>query len=650
LATFLFVMSHTSRVFLLLGCCVCSFAWADGPADNLVDKVRPIPPAGIEIPPERAAALTSAARALEAEVQRAIAEGKLTAARAPDVLIFSKAVAWAIHDSMVFDVKELDHADVLLDAGRTRLSRLIHNDTAWERAPGLVVRGYRSTIDDSIQPYGLVIPKEAPRRLDVWFHGRGEKLSELSFLHQRRHQVGEFAPAGTVVLHPYGRYCNGSRFAGETDFWEALAHAQQALGAATWPVLVRGFSLGGAACWHLATHHPHRWLAANPGAGFSETEQFLNFFQSETLQPAPWERRLWHLYDATSSAANLTNTRTLAYSGAIDRQKQAADLMAAAMKAEGLVLQHVVAPDTAHKISDEAKVTIAAQLDAWTAAPPPLPESKKFVAYTLKYPTAGWVTLHGLAEHWKEARIAQVMGQAPGTFITANITSLDLAPPATSLDGQPITPGSWHRVGARWIAGNPALPSLAKRQHLQGPIDDAFMRRFIFVMPTGTAKNPHVAAWARGEADRAVREWRRHFRGDVRVVDDRALSEADLKSSNLILWGDPTANAVMARLLPQTPLGWTDREIRLGTRAFPASDHALVAIYPNPEAPENYVVCNSGFTFREYDYLNNARQTPKLPDWAVLDLKTVPNARFPGKIVAADFFDEAWHLKPADGS
>ena len=40
-------------------------------------------------------------------------------------------------------------------------------------------------------------------------------------------------------------------------------------------------------------------------------------------------------------------------------------------------------------------------------------------------------------------------------------------------------------------------------------------------------------------------------------------------------------------------------------------------IYPNPLNPKQYVVLNSGFTFREYDYLNNARQVPKLPDWAV---------------------------------
>ena len=48
----------------------------------------------------------------------------------------------------------------------------------WTTATGLVVRGYVSKIDKSVQPYGLVIPAsftpDRKWRLDTWFHGRGE--------------------------------------------------------------------------------------------------------------------------------------------------------------------------------------------------------------------------------------------------------------------------------------------------------------------------------------------------------------------------------------------------------------------------------------------------------------------------------------------
>jgi len=75
---------------------------------------------------------------------------------------------------------------------------------------------------------------------------------------------------------------------------------------------------------------------------------------------------------------------------------------------------------------------------------------------------------------------------------------------------------------------------------------------------------------------------------------------------------------------------------------FPADRHVAVMIYPNPLNPNRYVVLNSGFTFREFDYLNNARQTPKLPDWAIVDTTVAPDARWPGKILSAGFFNEDW--------
>ncbi len=95
-----------------------------------------------------------------------------------------------------------------------------------------MVRGYKSRIDGSIQPYGLVIPEsytfdgKAKYRLDIWFHGRGETLSEVNFLDEHMNRPGQFTPKDTIVLHPYGRYCNAFKFAGEVDVYEGLESTQ----------------------------------------------------------------------------------------------------------------------------------------------------------------------------------------------------------------------------------------------------------------------------------------------------------------------------------------------------------------------------------------------------------------------------------------
>ena len=122
-------------------------------------------------------------------------------------------------------------------------------------------------------------------------------------------------------------------------------------------------------------------------------------------------------------------------------------------------------------------------------------------------------------------------------------------------------------------------------------------------------------------------------------------TDADIERHNLILWGDPGSNRILARVQKNLPIQWTKEDVIVGKNRYAAATHAPILVYPNPLNQKRYVVLNSGFTYREYDYLNNARQVPKLPDWAVVDTRTPPNSRYPGKIVAADFFGERWELK-----
>ncbi len=626
-----------------------SLGWADGPKDNIPSQVRPVPPVGMEFPATRTQPLLEAALALQAEAPKQAPRAPLLA----DVLIYGKAVEWAIAYKELYQEKHLSVAETLLAEGKARLEKLRLGQTPWLQAGGLVVRAYRSRIDRSIQPYGLVFPptwkpddgKKWP--LHIWFHGRGETLTELDFINQRQSSAGEFTPSDAIVLHPYGRYCNGSRFAGETDCWEALEAVKSQYSIDPGRIAVRGFSLGGAACWHMAVHHPSKWFAANPGAGFSETEQFLNFFQNETLKPFPWERRLWAMHDATTLAANLSNTRVVAYSGELDKQKQAADIMVAAMQREGMTLQHVLGAQMGHKYDPPSKAIVGEQLANWQSAGLARDFTKPltFVTHTLKYATCHWVSLHGLEQHWAEARVSF---QPDGSITSKNVSSLTLTLPedlALKLDGSAVKNGTWQKIANKWQPGEvpqATTAALRKISGLQGPVDDAFTGPFFFVKPTGTSANPTFAKWCQEEMDRAAREWRRHFRGEVRWKLDSEITSDEMKTANLILWGDFQSNQVIARLLPKLPMTWTAQTLKIGKVEVPAEHHAPVLIYPNPLQPKNYIVLNSGFTFREYDYLNNARQTPKLPDWAIFDLTEPPNTRFAGKVASADFFDEAW--------
>ena len=91
------------------------------------------------------------------------------------------------------------------------------------------------------------------------------------------------------------------------------------------------------------------------------------------------------------------------------------------------------------------------------------------------------------------------------------------------------------------------------------------------------------------------------------------------------------------------PLTWNAQKLTFRGKSYDAAHHAPVLVFPNPLSSQpRYVVLNSGIDFRDEAYGTNSLQTPKLPDFAVIDLREPPGPRWPGKIVDAGFFDANW--------
>ena len=74
-----------------------------------------------------------------------------------------------------------------------------------------------------------------------------------------------------------------------------------------------------------------------------------------------------------------------------------------------------------------------------------------------------------------------------------------------------------------------------------------------------------MAKWVEAEQKHAIKEWRRQFRGEAQVRDDTAVTDEDIASSNLVLWGDPGSNKVLARIADKLPVKWIG--VRSGGRS-----------------------------------------------------------------------------------
>lgn len=649
----------------------------DGPADNHPETVRRIPKLGIELDENTRRELLDGVAGIERQVDGLGTDASITAQDRDDVMVLTQAIRIAVKHQEFFSEGDVPKARRLLETAAQRIANLKSGHRPWLTEPGLTVRGFRSELDGSLQPYGLVLPDgfradaTVRYRLDIWLHGRGETLSELNFLDQRLRQKGRIAPPRTIVLHPYGRYSNAFKFAGEVDVFEALAHVEDDYPVDPDRIAMRGFSMGGAGCWQFAVHYPHHYFATTPGAGFSETPEFLRFFQKETLNPAWFESKLWQMYDCPVYALNLSNLPTIAYSGEKDIQKQAADIMESALADLGIDLVHLIGPDTGHTIHKDSLKEIESRLASLAiTGRNRVPRRIQFATPTLQYNRSGWLVLEGLQEHWQPARVtARIESENRLRIETGNVTALRLdfrsgqAPFEIDrsvdiiIDGQSIAdvkPASdrslqvlFRRGSSGWKIATGAAPGLTKKPGLHGPVDHALMSRFVFVRPTGPSNfSPIVQQWTQSEMERAVEHWRRHFRGTAIVVNDTDVTETMMAEANLILWGDPSSNAVMKKIADRLPIHWSTSNLDVGSNQFPTADHVPVMVYPNPLNPARYVVLNSSFTYREFAYLNNARQVPMLPDWSIIDLREKAGTRFPGRIAAAGFFDESWQLKP----
>jgi hypothetical protein len=636
-----------------------------------------LPPAGVAIPDEARAELVAGVAALRADIDAVAAS--LTAAKnvrllalLPDVEVLHKAVDWALRYDEFFDVKQVDTARKLLATGRERAAQLRGGTAPWTEATGQVIRGHRSKLDDSVQPYAVTVPADwkrtgqPARRLDVVLLGRNEKRTELAFIAEQLRPPGEnsIVPPDAIVLTPYGRFCNATKFAGEVDVFEAMAAVRRAYKIDANKIIVRGFSMGGGSTWHLAAHYPDVWAAASPGAGFAETPAYTKALAPGKPERPWWEQKLWRWYDATGYAANLRNVPTIAYAGELDPQKQASEVMEKAMAAEGLKLERLTGPQTAHKYHPETKAELARRLDELAARGRNVwPEEDHLTTYTLRYPTSSRIKIMEMEQSWERADVhAKFKSPTEIDVTTKNVVVFNLTLQngenvKLTVDGQDVRLGDilpyfWLvKENGRWVFKDNTYTDARWRKQtrkmpgMSGPIDDAFMEPFLFVRPTGKPLNEKVGAWAAAEFAHAKKMWRDLFRAELPVKDDTAVTQEDIEKKHLILWGDASSSTLIAKLLAggKLPLAWDARQLAFRGKNYDAAHHAPVLVFPNPlSTQQRYVVLNSGIDFRDEAYGTNALQVPKLPDFAIIDLREPPGPRWPGKIVEAGFFDEAW--------
>ncbi|MGE5192511.1 MAG: prolyl oligopeptidase family serine peptidase [Deltaproteobacteria bacterium] len=667
-----------------------------GTIHSMTQPVAADEPSSKDGPPTRAnvesqvSALEVTLHGLRADSEKRTDAALPTRALLSDVEIFVKGAKWAMRydtDGRSTDAALIQKA-VARGVSRARelnLSRC----PSWAAKRGRVVRGYASSVDGSVQPYGLVIPKgynpERPIRLDVVLHGstRPQGASELKFM--ERFDDGDtdsrdLVDQPFIELHPLGRVENCYRWAGETDVFEAIEDVCRKYSIDRDRIVLRGMSMGASGTWHLGLKHPDKFVALGPYCGYVDTHRFSetpldNFVR---VGPLPEHQELaLHMLDSVDYAANAGVVPAIACMGEKDVFFQAHVIMGEAMQHEGLTMVNLISPGTGHVIDPVTHAEQMRRIGEYAARGiNHVPRKLRFVTWTLKYPRCHWLELRGLAEHYRRSEISARLLEGGVVEIDEprNITRFAVLPEALPDNGakvriagkefaieenreeaKPRAAVVFVRRGEGWdLELRADAGALArKRPGLTGPIDDAFTTKFLCVRGTGRPWNAHVQSYADASLRRFAYEWHRYFRGDLPVKDDKDVTDDDVRDCNLILFGDPGSNSWIDRVLPDLPICWTRSELVAAGATYPAVDHVPSFIHPNPLAAKSgtdrYVVLNSGHTFRETE-LNklNYLLFPRWGDWAVLKVGDKvpenPSDALDETVLKAGFFDEEWQF------
>jgi hypothetical protein len=645
--------------------------FAGPPRVSANDRVPP--PAPVTPTPAQLEAIQAKLADFKAAIQ-ALKDAKAD----DDLVVDAEAYGWVVENVLrvpggFVNAGAIGRCTSVLNDGLRRAAEIKAGTAAWPQLKGRVNRAYRSVVDGTAQPYHLSIPAaydpSKPIPLVVYLHGHSHDTPDLglTWVGGSDQPAGGPGPAGegaSIRVEAFGRGNNNFRWAAETDVLEVVASVRKRYAIDPDRILLSGFSMGGAGSWQIGLHNPDLFCGLEVDAGVIGSR--LNL---DGLTPA--QRAANATYGIMiDHALNVFNVPLVGYAGANDAQLASSTSIRAQLGREGFPIERIsqygfvgrdldalflATPGQGHTHATGVTARNIAAFDAANLRRGRVdPDQVRFITYTTRYNRDYWVTVDGLQRQFFRASVDAERDPARVDFRirTSNISRLLLTETAAAqkidIDGDALTVAPAPslllvRSGEHWQSADAGgAAGLRKRHDLQGPINDAFFDSFLCVAPTGQPNNPLADAAGRQELDRFAKMFARDFCGQARTKDDTAVTAEDIASCNLVLFGDPGSNQLLARLAGSLPIQWTKDTLTVGGKTYGAADHVPVLIYPNPLNPNRYVVINAGLSAQGF------RGPAGYGDYAVLTVARQADGSVASQTADEGVFDESWQL-PAAG-
>jgi pimeloyl-ACP methyl ester carboxylesterase len=614
------------------------------------------------------------------ELNAAIAALKASGAD-DDLIVDAESCAWIAHNILAVPGSFIEKSYVnrcvtMLNDGLRRAGQIKDGTAAWPKLTGSLHRAFRSAVDGTAQPYDISIPASydgtKPWPLYVYLHGRTQYDPDMGLGHgggsdQPRGGGGGGGGGGGrgedfIRVNAYGRANNSYRWAGETDIYEAIASVRKRYNIDPDRILLAGFSLGGAGSWQIGLHHPDMFCGLEVDAGVIGNRR--NF---DGLNPV--QKAVNSTYGIMiDHALNVYNVPLVAYAGANDAQLLSSTEIRQQLVKEGFTVDQLstfvgkgkdinalflATPRQGHSHATGDTLRLINEFNAANfKRGRVVPDHIKFITYTTRYNSDFWISVEGMQHHFDRASVDAQRDSAKANYTikTSNVSWLALsdmsAAASITIDGDAltVTPAATillDQAGGHWQVAAAAPGGLRKHHGLQGPVNDAFMDAFLCVAPSGQGYSEAADDRVKQEMERFSKSFTRDYLGDTRTKADSAITADDILNNNLVLFGDPASNSVIARIADQLPIKWTKDTIVVGDKTYTSADHIPVMIYPNPLNPQRYVVINTGLVS------GNFNSGGGYGDYAILSVNKPDSGPITTTVAEGGVFDESWQLPAA---
>lgn len=525
---------------------------------------------------------------------------------------------------------------------------------------GLLVKSYRSQLDDSEQPYSIWVPDsyhpDTPHPLVITLHGFGGGFSRSP----PRPEIRE-----CLVLSAQGRGNTDYKVWGELDVLRALAEVRRDYNVDANRICLTGESMGGTGTWQLGVHHPDLFAALGPVMGNADHRVWEKWWQWGDREPTPYEdlkEFMERAEDAEAFAANLLHVPSFCVHGSnddvvpVDHSRS----IVRTLRARGCPVIYCEEPGKGHGgFRGETYTQLFDYL--LSQRRDPYPKHVVLRAAWLRHAKAYWLQIERFQRWLQCAQLnANIRGQQVEVradnvaryALLLNDKLLDTRRPVEVLTNGQLSFRGMLPADGKVVIRLPGHPKdvrgIEKRAGLEGPIEDAFLSRFLIVYGQ-SGEDEDAKRVNEEEARRIAEHWKQWAQGDARMKPDYELTQQDIEDSNLILIGNPASNAVVASVNDKLPVRFDGEAVVVGRRRFAGPDLGIKVGYPNPLNPHRYVAVLGGTTWRGTHEI--AGRFGNWFDWGVLanrnwfDYAVFDDRTFSAEtFVVVGFFDQDWRL------